>query len=247
MTDLPTLRVRDVLIGAPRLTVVVPLVAGDVAGLLRQADAAVSAGADVVEWRVDHWPRLDTAELPELGRRLVDRLQGAPLLATVRTTHEGGRADVDGDCYGRVVAAVAGVADLVDVEHRRRGAAELVGALRGSTPVVASFHDFAGTPVETELVEHLQQMQQIGAAVGKVAVTPRSSRDVLTLLSATEQAAHALHIPVVTVSMGQEGRVSRLAGHLFGSAATFASVGASSAPGQPSVGELRRAAALLVE
>ena len=51
--------------------------------------------------------------------------------------------------------------------------------------------------------------------------------------------------PVVTMSMGPKGAVSRLAGEVFGSAMTFGSTGVASAPGQVSVPELKMALEVL--
>ena len=59
---------------------------------------------------------------------------------------------------------------------------------------------------------------------------------VLELLAATAEMAD-LHpeTPVITMSMGTLGAVSRLAGETFGSAMTFANPGQASAPGQVSL------------
>ena len=65
---------------------------------------------------------------------------------------------------------------------------------------------------------------------------PRCRSDVLELLAATAEMAD-LHpkTPVITMSMGALGAVSRLAGEAFGSAMTFANPGQASAPGQVSL------------
>ncbi len=69
---------------------------------------------------------------------------------------------------------------------------------------------------------------------------PRSRADVLTLLSATEEMARRwADRPIITMSMGGDGVVSRLCGEVFGSAMTFGTAGQASAPGQIPVEELR--------
>jgi 3-dehydroquinate dehydratase-1 len=45
--------------------------------------------------------------------------------------------------------------------------------------------------------------------------------------------------PLISMSMGSLGSISRIAGENFGSAVTFATVGAASAPGQFPIRELR--------
>ena len=82
-------------------------------------------------------------------------------------------------------------------------------------------------------------MQMRQADICKIAVMPRDATDVLTLLSATnEMYTHYASVPIVTMSMGQLGMISRVTGQLFGSALTFGSAKAS-APGQLSVQVLR--------
>ena len=82
----------------------------------------------------------------------------------------------------------------------------------------------------------------MGADIAKVAVMPKNYKDVLVLLNATLKArTEHLEIPIITMSMGPEGGVTRLAGGLFGSDLTFAIGKEASAPGQIPIGELRQA------
>ena len=79
-------------------------------------------------------------------------------------------------------------------------------------------------------------MQQAGANLPKLAVMPQSRADVLELLAATaEMADRHPETPIITMSMGALGAVSRLSGEALGSAMTFANPGQASAPGQVSL------------
>lgn len=89
-------------------------------------------------------------------------------------------------------------------------------------------------------------MDEQGADIPKIAVMPQKERDVLTLLSATLTYHEAGGTkPIVTMSMNDIGMVSRLAGELFGSALTFATVGRTSAPGQIPIDEARQSLTIL--
>ena len=89
------------------------------------------------------------------------------------------------------------------------------------------------------MVRRLLFMQdELGADILKIAVMPQSRADVLSLLAATEEASRRAHQPVVTMSMGPLGVVSRVCGQSFGSAATFGSAKSASAPGQMDVSSL---------
>lgn len=242
--------VRGARIGAGRPVVVVPLTSATPDALLADAAVAAAARPDVVEWRVDHLADLTPEHVATAGRSLVEVLAGLPLLVTVRTAAEGGRAAVDDATYETLLRAAldAGVADLLDVEVGRDAptVARLVArAHAAGVPVVGSSHDFAGTPGQDAIVATLLGMADAGADVLKVAVMPHDPGDVLTLLAATWEAARRTDRPLITMAMGELGVASRVAGGTFGSAATFATVGAASAPGQVELTALRAALAVV--
>ncbi|GHS85110.1 3-dehydroquinate dehydratase [Actinomycetota bacterium] len=246
--------VRGVRIGEGPPAIIVPLTAATPDALVAQAADAVAAAPDVVEWRVDLLDGMaDTDAVVAAGRRLVAALGGIPLLVTVRTTDEGGRAAVTPDAYVALYRAVlaAGVADLVDVEVLRDAVAvrTLVDlAHDAGVVVVGSNHDFTGTPPQPELESRLLLMAELGADVLKLAVMPHDPGDVLALLGATWAVSRRVGQPVITMAMGTTGVVSRLAGGVFGSAATFGTVGgsgAASAPGQVDVTTLRAVLAVV--
>jgi 3-dehydroquinate dehydratase-1 len=70
------------------------------------------------------------------------------------------------------------------------------------------------------------------------AVLPKKP-DVLTLLGATYAASQLLPIPLISMSMGPYGSLSRMIGFVYGSALTWAVGKSSSAPGQVPIEDLR--------
>ena len=160
------------------------------------------------------------------------------LLVTFRTKAEGGEVSLTRQQYADFcgTVCVSGCADLLDIEFfpNREGLPALIGqAHKAGAAVVCSSHDFHKTPSRTEMVTRLTAMQQAGADLPKLAVMPNSPSDVLELLAATaEMAEQHPETPVITMSMGARGAVSRLCGETFGSAMTFANPGQASAPGQ---------------
>ena len=95
-----------------------------------------------------------------------------------------------------------------------------------------SNHDFHQTPAKADITGRLKKMEEAGADICKIAVMPQSPADVLTLLDATWEACQTANHPIVTISMGKLGLISRIAGSTFGSAITFGTAGTASAPGQ---------------
>jgi len=236
--------------GMPKIIVSVSEKTED--AILRKTQEILETRPDAVEWRADHFAGLfdKDAVVSVLGglRRI---LSDTPLLFTVRTEREGGAADPGPKRYAEILrtAADSGFADAVDVEvfMDERMAEETIEAVHAAgIPVVASNHDFHRTPEKEEIIRRLCRMQELGADILKIALMPVSGEDVLTLLTAThEMKTRFASRPLITMSMGAEGVVSRVSGEVFGSAMTFGAVGQASAPGQLPVGELRKALDIL--
>ena len=231
--------IRGCSIGEGRPKVILPIVERAEAAILEKAVQFSTLQGDCVEWRVDYF---EGARAPGAVARCLAKLRVALkdklLLVTIRTKAEGGELALRHTEYTDLLHTILDTdcADLIDIEFFPAGddlPLLVEQAHTAGVPVVCSSHDFAKTPPRAELVERMVQMQQAGADLPKLAVMPQSRADVLELLAATaEMAEHHPETPVITMSMGTLGAVSRLAGEAFGSAMTFANPGQASAPGQ---------------
>ncbi len=237
--------VRGVRIGEGLPKIIVPIVGKTRDEIIAAAQSFKDVRLDLVEWRVDWFEDIfDFEKTKETGKALRDTLGNIPILFTFRTSKEGGEKAIEPEAYAdlNLKMAATGLVDLIDVEAFTGD--EIVkriieGAHQCGVAVVASNHDFDGTPDKDELVRRLVKMQELGADIPKIAVMPQSKKDVLTLLAATEEMAddHADR-PIITMSMAGTGLISRLSGEVFGSAATFGAVGKVSAPGQMNARDL---------
>jgi len=247
---LRTVKIRDVVIGEGRVKTIVPITGTTADEAIAQARViGGSAQTDVVEFRVDFLDiALDAGKLAALGPKVAAQLNGKPLIVTFRTKAEGGNKTIADADYGALYKTLlkAQFADLIDVEMFRSEAVVrrlVAGAHQVGAFIVMSNHDFSGTPPAAELLARLRRQQELGADVLKLAMMPRDPSDVLELLRATwEMASRYAERPMMTMSMGGAGVVSRLAGEIFGSAMCFGMIGRASAPGQV---EVERLAAVL--
>ena len=113
--------------------------------------------------------------------------------------------------------------------------------------VAASNHHFDRTPSIEEMVKRMETMDRFGADILKLAVMPKSDGDLMSLLTATVMMKRRTEKPVITMSMGKTGVLSRLCGEASGSAVTFAAGIKASAPGQIPAERMRRTLQLLHE
>lgn len=232
------IEVRGVRIGEGIPKICVPVAERTQEEILAAAMSMREAPFDLVEWRADWYNDLeDPDRVRETLRILHDVYGHVPVLFTVRTAGEGGEAALSGAAYESIVteAATSGLADLVDVElfSGDDTVRNVIRASHGAgAAVIVSSHDFDGTPDKAELLDRMNRMRELGADILKIAVMPDSRKDVLTLLSATEEMTRTASNPVISMAMGRVGLISRVCGETFGSAVTFGSAGKASAPGQ---------------
>lgn len=241
-----TVQVRNLLIGEGLPKICVPVMGTTEEELEKEIKKVREYQPDLVEWRVDYFEQMRDAEILRrtLGR-IRELLGEIPLVFTVRTAREGGKADISAEEYLNILSAAVetGQMDLLDVEisHGDDIAFMMITLAHDKkVKVIASSHDFEKTPKKEEMIMRLCKMQELEADIPKLAVMPQRERDVLTLLDAT-LSMKELHgeTPVITMSMGDVGKVSRASGAVFGSAVTFGAVGKVSAPGQIEIGQLR--------
>lgn len=239
---------QDTVLGDGIPKIIVPLTNPDLDGLLATTRNLLANPVDIIEWRVDTFADKDPQTIREVASLLRRTAPYRPFIFTIRTADQGGAWDVPEETYVDLIAGVCEdqTMDAVDVQGSHPGAAELLAqAERTGVPVIGSHHDFEATGPVSRLVARLETLTRMGVQVAKLAVTPTCPADVASLLAATAHCAAYLPIPIITMSMGELGKVSRISGEVFGSAATFATYEDASAPGQMPIADVLTAQRLL--
>lgn len=240
-----TICVRNIEIGTGKPKIAASITAGTHNEILHQANTMRTLPVDLVEWRMDHFFAVnDNCALQDCLTALRDALGTLPLIATFRSEREGGQQHLSAENYAALNESIisSGKIDLLDVEFYTGETIVshlLEKAHAAGIPVILSNHDFEKTPSKEEMIDRLCHMQELGGDILKLAVMPHSRSDVLTLLSATEEMySYYADRPLVTMSMGEFGAISRFCGQYFGSAITFGAASTASAPGQIKVDTL---------
>lgn len=226
--------VNDLVFGNGRMKICVPVCEKTTEAVLDAVKEVKTTPADLIEWRIDYFDEDMFAAAPEIFKTAAP----LPVLCTFRTKAEGGEREIDPAAYFALNEALGALGvPMLDLElalclaHEAR-AKQAIDALhaRGAVLVLSS-HDFEKTPPRDALVERYRQMEALGGDLPKIAVMPQSQRDVMVLLSAMTEASAACG-PLIGISMGELGKLTRVRGGAFGSVMTFASKGKASAPGQ---------------
>lgn len=225
---------------------IVPITAKTREQALEQAKViAANKDADLAEFRIDLLNfASDHKQVIALGHELKKILANKPLLATIRTHNEGGQLTISDTDYGKTYQTYLQqpFMDMLDVEMFRD--AQVVKntvklAHDKKVLIVMSNHDFQKTPSEDEIVKRLLKQDELGADILKIAVMPQSKQDVFTLMNATLKVSQQSKKPLLTMSMGKLGTISRIATANMGGSFSFGMIGEASAPGQIDVTQLK--------
>lgn len=202
---------------------------------------------DMVEVRADYFQGLESPdEIKRLMTAVQCELSEKIVLFTIRSEKEGGKRlppeITDIDEMNRMVISNK-LADIVDVElsdgnPSKRELVEL--AHDNGVKIIMSYHNFEITPEQEFMTEKLQAMRAMGADIIKIAVMPESIHDVYRLMETATYTKEKLDIPIVAISMGALGAITRISGALYGSDITFGALEQASAPGQIPVSDLKR-------
>lgn len=240
-----TVVVKGINIGEGIPKICTPMVGKSKRELMKEANLIKNLEADLVEWRVDFFE--DVQDIPKIEEALFHIRQvlvDKPIIFTLRTRKEGGQADVSTAFYFHLnkIIVETGLVDMMDIElfNDNRKIEELIHiAHKAGVKVILSSHDFIKTPTREEIISRLCKSIELGCDIPKIAVMPNTAQDVITLLDASRIVKEEYLGPIIAVSMGGKGLISRFTGELFGSDITFAAARTSSAPGQISVTDLR--------
>ena len=236
--------IKGIRMGDGQPVICVPVVALKKEEVITNIRFLAEQKVQMIEWRVDCFEEVDDFHaVSEVLQVIRPVLEHTIFLFTFRTKQQGGSRKMEEWKILKLneLAAKSGCADLIDLEffEATKPEKEIRRFQRMGVRVIASHHDFDETPDDRILRMLMEQMQQGGADVAKLAVMPKNADDVVRLLKLTNDIKQKYPtLPVVTMSMGALGVVSRMAGEIFGSCITFGAVGEISAPGQIPAGQL---------
>ncbi|HCD71319.1 type I 3-dehydroquinate dehydratase [Thermovirga lienii] len=246
-TPLHPIKTRGKTLGAPKPLVCISLIDSQEPIICEETKRTIQLAPDIIELRVDAWDFIEDVETSLSVIKEVRKIaKDVPIILTCRGHWEGGFKEVSDEAkfslYEKAVKLK--LVDYIDIElaygeEKIQKAKEL---LKGtSTYLIVSFHDFEKTPPEEELYSIMASEIKAGAHVAKLAVMPKKEEDVLALLAATLSTRRDFpEVPLITMSMGELGSLSRVIGGKFGSDLTFAVGNKESAPGQIPVTKLKQ-------
>ncbi len=241
-----TVKIKNLEIGQGIPKICIPLTGRNRKEIIEEMKIVKQYNPDLIEWRADFFSEIYNIEkVCEMLVTINDNFRQIPVLFTFRTQEEGGEKSIRPEDYVQLLKIVSRkkLADIVDVQvfWYPGDVEKLIEELKniGAT-VLASSHHFEGTPSAEKILGDFYTMEKLKADFLKIAAMPQSKDDVFALLQATIEGEKQIKKPIITMSMGQKGILSRICGEFTGSCITFAAGKNASAPGQIRADELKK-------
>ncbi|RIK68581.1 MAG: shikimate dehydrogenase [Planctomycetota bacterium] len=227
---------------------IVPVSGDDIDEVRARIDAALSAGANAIELRLDLMGPLSADDVRSLRS---DTAREIPFILTIRSAAEGGHWDGDDDERVSRLIEFGPFADFIDVElalwrrsanirqkielalHRadevsHDGGVEQVG-FAARRRLILSHHDLKSRPAALHKL-WLEMLAEPACHAPKIAWRARSIRDNFEALDLLRDSPR----PAIALCMGAEGILSRVVAKKFNAFGTFAALQTdlATAPGQ---------------
>ncbi len=233
--------------GLPKICV--PLVGKSIQEIEQEYQKVQSLPADFLEWRADCFEEDIESVLSFFREKNGTVKRKIPVLATLRTRNEGGQWEGNPQEYESLLSKLmeSKLFQMIDIEFSSGAstvAAMILKAKKYGMLSVVSKHDFLKTPPVNEIYRDFITMKKWGADLPKYAAMPQNTEDVLNLMTTSLQAERQVG-PLIAISMGKLGKLTRIGGHFFGSSVTFAAGADASAPGQIPCEEVYRCLQML--
>ena len=187
------------------------------------ADEAINllAKVELAELRLD---RIDF-DKNDLGKLFSSKAR------TIVTCRRNDKMNED-ERKGIILESIEKGASMVDVEVENSDdfKNEIINtAKKNKCTAIISYHDYEKTPVMRELEQILTWCFESGADIAKIACQAHSSEDAARLL-----ALYSFGRPLISIGMGEAGKITRIAAPLLGAPFTYASSedAKKTAPGQ---------------
>ena len=227
--------------------VCVPVMGKTSEEVLQQLKSVVEMEPDIIEWRGDFFETDNNEGYLNVLKQMKDVNENIPVIFTIRTDSEGGNKKIGWNEYCDLCLFIAEKGkefnvEFVDVEvFKDDKANELINSLHEKgMNVIGSNHHFDKTPDKEEMVKILSTIEKSGADVCKLAVMPRDKKDVEVLIEASKETDEKIKAPIITMSMGELGAVTRVIPKITKTSVTFAAGVSASAPGQPGIKVVRK-------
>ena len=193
---------------------------------------------DFLEWRRDYFcpgAILTYDEEITVLKKIKKAWSNQGIIYTFRSHLEGGAFETRDSVRLEAIRAAASLVEYVDIElNSDPDFLKCVKETLKNTGcgLILSHHNFIKTPEGNKIREIFDAMENQGADILKLAVSPSSNRDVRQLMGASLMKNESSEKPIIAIAMGSLGVITRIAPDLCGGSLTYVAGSGTTAPGQ---------------
>ncbi len=217
------------------IQIVASLVERSISGVSDSSKTAFSAGADIVEVRLDHLDSISDETIREARKAA-----HGPAIATLRSRSQGGRSALEGRAREEKLLRILGHDfEYMDLELSTDERLLKAVAKEELRPITIASTHFA-SPVSRTRIEEAVAKACKTADIGKVAMPCEHAGHAL-MLARTALSLSKTSKRFVLIGMGAQGQLTRICADRLGSELVYSCIpGKEAAPGQLDVSAQRR-------
>lgn len=193
---------------------------------------SIPNGVDIIEARIDRFKHLT----PDYVLSVLGKLKrfNRPIIGTIRKKQEGGSFNFSEERRFELFKNIINLIDIMDIELSSSNYPSwrrlIEQAHKMKKKVIISYHNLKMTPKDFLLEQAILRAKRRGADIIKIACLARQLYDVRILLELTLK--YSKTVPLISLSLGRIGSISRIVFPLAGSIFTYAYLDKTFAPGQ---------------
>ncbi len=190
---------------------------------------------DILELRVDNFSSQNLSYLHSAFKKY--QSLNTPILLTIRSSKEGSNTKIDAKTRFNLFKELIVYATYIDIELSSHSFIDKLISLAKANHlrIIISYHNFKSTPPIKQLEKIIFQAKQKKADLIKIALMAKSQADIKKLAKLTLN-----HEKLITISMGEYGKISRILFSALGSSLIYTFIGTPTAPGQFSLKEINK-------
>jgi 3-dehydroquinate dehydratase-1 len=212
---------------------------GDPDSIVKGVEKSRTAGADLVEIRVDKLPHNEDV------KKVLSFIDFPHIVSCRSKDGLGFFEGTEEEKAERLLSALQVGVDIIDVELTMTSPWRtkiMEEAHARKIPVLLGYENMAEIPPLDVLIEKATEIQQIGPDIAKLAVKARNYEDMLTALHLTLACNEIFDIPFAIIAVGPHGSASRPLACVLGSSMTYCTTKKreEAPPGQLSIEDTRK-------
>ena len=193
-------------------------------------DSLQKQGVRILEFRLDSFPEVSISKIASFAEAVSCR--NLSILGTFRKNDDISQNRVD------LFRELISYFDAIDIECEGNDKKELATlAQENRREILFSTHNFIATPEKESMEKVIEEAQEFGASIVKLAYFAQSKKDMKRLLDFAVSSQKKFPF-IAWLSMGQWGPISRILAPVFGSVLAYGYIDKANADGQLSIQEL---------